>query len=534
MSRAQPLRAALICIAIAATCFIAAYAMQGPFDRPIRAHTPLNGILFAVVPCLLLLFLPREQRPEPPESGPIWPVIAVTSITVAVFLPSLSFPFVSDGCTHPWWARQQQGSAWSVLTGLLSSPQEGRFYRPVSFFSYFLNSSWAGLDPARWRLLNVLLHAANAALVFFVARRLDFSRHAALLAALLFGLHATRPEAVVWVGAHFEVLTTLFVFLSVLFWLRRMLALSLFTALLAFLSKESAFALPPLLTLIAVARRGPHPWHRAALSTAPWYCAALAVFAWRWHLLRGMGGYVDPQSGTLTILNFSPLHTAKALLLRIWTILGVPVNWSYRAEPWLAAAITAGLAALLWIAWHSRASRARLGLLAAAVVVAVLPSQHLALIGQGMDGSRILYIASAPFCLMLALAARSAAAGSRGFLTLAAALVTLQGAALAHNLRIWGDVATLAHTTVGETVRLIGMHKGPVGFRNVPNVLDGIYFIENGLPSCIAIQGGPPIDHLTMESPRTPVPEGALILRWDASARRMTRYTESVHGNFGR
>ncbi len=316
-----------------------------------------------------------------------------------LFLPSLAFPLVSDGCTHVWWANQQTSSP---LASLLTSPQEGRFFRPLSFFSYYLNSSWAGLDPARWRLLNVVVHALNTLLVFELARALGFGHRVSLLAACLFGLHATRPEAVVWVGAHFEVLTTLFFFLSTLCWLKNRFGLSIAAAAIAYLCKESAFILPAILTLLALARRPGRPWLPAVLATWPWYATALAVFAWRWHLLRGIGGYVDPRSSQLTILNFSPLHTAKALLLRIWTILTVPVNWSHSPEPWLAAAITAGLAAVLWMAWNHCAPRATMGVLALAALICVLPAQHLALIGQSMDGSRILYLASAPFCLLLA------------------------------------------------------------------------------------------------------------------------------------
>src|SRR5258708_26206177 len=83
------------------------------------------------------------------------------------------------------------------------------------------------LDHALWGLLavgyhlsSVLLHGLNAVLCLVVVRRMSRSLGVAFLAALLFALHPSHVEAVAWVSSRKEVLSTTFLLLSLLFYLR--------------------------------------------------------------------------------------------------------------------------------------------------------------------------------------------------------------------------------------------------------------------------------------------------------------------------
>src|SRR5262249_45535404 len=86
-----------------------------------------------------------------------------------------------------------------------------------------------------YHLFNVLLHGANAALFYVVARRLLAAASgagsqeardelgvsaAAALAALVFGVHPLRVESVAWVTGRADVLCATFVFLSTWVYLR--------------------------------------------------------------------------------------------------------------------------------------------------------------------------------------------------------------------------------------------------------------------------------------------------------------------------
>jgi hypothetical protein len=58
--------------------------------------------------------------------------------------------------------------------------------------------SW-GLNPAGYHAVNILLHALNGLLLFFVLRSLRASQGLSLVVALLFALHPMQVESVAWI-----------------------------------------------------------------------------------------------------------------------------------------------------------------------------------------------------------------------------------------------------------------------------------------------------------------------------------------------
>jgi tetratricopeptide (TPR) repeat protein len=133
--------------------------------------------------------------------------------------------------------------------------------RPLLKFSYALN--WT-IDPAPFgfHLFNVLVHAANAVLVYRLLHALPAvpaeRRWAPLIAALLFALHPVQTEAVTYVCGRSASLMAMFYLLSLLAWLHaarmgyagmwRVLSAVLFAATL--LVKETAVTLPFALLLL--------------------------------------------------------------------------------------------------------------------------------------------------------------------------------------------------------------------------------------------------------------------------------------------
>lgn len=109
-------------------------------------------------------------------------------------------------------------------------------YQPLTWLSYAIQYSIWGLDPVPLHVGNILLHALNAALVYFVARRLivaalgreeparDLSgawlELGAAAAALLFAVHPLRVESVAWITERRDVLSTAFLLGSALAYLR--------------------------------------------------------------------------------------------------------------------------------------------------------------------------------------------------------------------------------------------------------------------------------------------------------------------------
>jgi tetratricopeptide (TPR) repeat protein len=90
----------------------------------------------------------------------------------------------------------------------------------MMWLSHMLACQLFGLNPWGHHLINVLLHAANTALVFMLMRNLTGATWRSFLVAALFGWHPLRVESVAWVTERKDVLSTFFGLLSLLFYVR--------------------------------------------------------------------------------------------------------------------------------------------------------------------------------------------------------------------------------------------------------------------------------------------------------------------------
>ncbi|HRZ87450.1 MAG TPA: tetratricopeptide repeat protein, partial [bacterium] len=141
--------------------------------------------------------------------------------------------------------------------GINSRPDEGSyFHRPLQMISYTLDYSLWGLRPAGYHITSILLHAAAAAAVAWLAYLITGALALAGAAGLLFAVHPVHTEAVAYISGRADLLSALFMllgFVSYVRWIRSRTASPLFLTLscfaLALLSKESALILPLLLLL---------------------------------------------------------------------------------------------------------------------------------------------------------------------------------------------------------------------------------------------------------------------------------------------
>ena len=78
---------------------------------------------------------------------------------------------------------------------------EHGYYRPLFDLALQAERALWGEAAFGYHLLNLLLHAANSVLLFFIVRRLVPDLLTSALAAFLFALHPAHVEAVTWVFA---------------------------------------------------------------------------------------------------------------------------------------------------------------------------------------------------------------------------------------------------------------------------------------------------------------------------------------------
>ncbi|MGH7560747.1 MAG: hypothetical protein ACRENB_06990, partial [Gemmatimonadales bacterium] len=221
-----------------------------------------------------------------------WAVpLVIALVTVVAFLPALQNGFVNwDDLENFLDNPRFRGLGADELGWMWTTTHLGH-YVPLTWMTLGLDYLLWGLNPTGYHLTSLLLHAANAVLLYFVARRILGSSStgpialAAAFTALLFSLHPLRVESVAWATERRDVLSGFFSLLSVLCYLRRhdasdersrrrWYALALVAALAALLSKAVAATLPAVLLLLDV-----YPLRRLGGSAGWWTPAARRVFA---------------------------------------------------------------------------------------------------------------------------------------------------------------------------------------------------------------------------------------------------------------
>jgi tetratricopeptide (TPR) repeat protein len=86
---------------------------------------------------------------------------------------------------------------------------------PLTTISHELDCQVFGLRPGGHHMVNVLLHAANAVLLFLVLRAMTGGLWRAAAVAALFAVHPLRAESVAWVSERKDVLSGFFFLLAV-------------------------------------------------------------------------------------------------------------------------------------------------------------------------------------------------------------------------------------------------------------------------------------------------------------------------------
>lgn len=487
-------RFGLFAVLVVAGLVIAIRLLAGPFDAPVKVRTPLNPEGWFGLAFLILLATAAEAGERQPhqQRSAAWNTVAIAMLigfTIAAFRRTLGFYFLSDDFVLVKLANTFQFAVWP----LLMTPGGDGFFRPAGNISMALTAKGAGVNPVAWHAVALALHAGNVIMVFMLAASIGASRLAAFFAAMLFAIHGTRPEAAAWIAGRFDLLATFFVLIGLLFFIRshgetspaghlyKMAAL--ISMVLAILSKESAYIFPLLLVLFLIAK------HELRIEQIrrliPFFVTAAALFVYRLWLFAGIGGYRD-ETGKAQALIFG-LATLKALFVRIWTALFFPINWSTEPSTLLGVLMLAYMGAVLWIS-AARPNRATVLFGLGFVFVCAIPPLHLLVIGAELGNSRLLYLPSVGFCIMLAVASDSLRSRPRRLVS--GIILAFHFAALQHNLDAWEYASQKARRATlaadgrkhSETTKLTDLG-APGTVRGVPlfaNVyLDDLVFVRS-------------------------------------------------------
>ena len=359
--------------------------------------------------------------------------LVLTAATAALFATTLGHGWVDfDDPRNFLGNPHYRGLGPTQLRWMLTAVVMGH-WTPLTWLTHGLDYVLWGMNPAGYHLGNVVLHAANAALFFVLARRLLATarpdaaptpvRLGALAAALLFALHPLRVESVAWITERRDVLAALLYLLTALAWLRATAAegparrrwylgsLALFA--LGLLSKSMLVSLPLVLLVLDVyplRRLDPRAWRAAAarrvlLEKVPYLLLAATAVAITSLTMRASLPVTPldlyPPLARVAMaaysLAFYPWRTVAPVDLR--PMYELPGRVSLLEPPFLPAALAVAGVTLALLAARRRWPAGLAVWLAYAITLA--PVSGLVHAGPQLVADRFSYLPSLGLCLLL-------------------------------------------------------------------------------------------------------------------------------------
>lgn len=381
---------------------------------------------------------------------------------------------------------------WAYLgdNSLLAPP----YYRPLFTALLTLNYSIFAQSAWGWHLVNVLIHSGVTFLVFVVIKEMTDRALLAATTAALFAVHPVHAESVAWISGVTDAWLALFLLPAFYFYLRyrkhggkHLFAIALGFYFLALLSKETAVALPIIITYCELAHfessRSLRQKIAQTLALVGWFALPTAIYmVLRYNAIEALLLNFEPRFGVSAALLMTPLATVKYLALLVW-----PIGYNlhhYTSPPsgLMSAAFLGPLALIAVISVLVVRIRSRaLKFSAVWFIVWLLPPlAGLRLFEpQFSVQERYLYLPSIGFCLAVALgiewlATRRLLAVSGRVAAVAMSLVLVIGWGLIHieQNRVWTNTLSLmrhlveidprsplARTELAGTYYLAGMRR---------------------------------------------------------------------------
>jgi len=388
--------------------------------------------------------------------------------TLLVYLPAGTHPFVNydddDYITNN--PPVKQGLTWAGLRWALTTWHASNWH-PLTWVSHMADCSLFGLNAGAHHFVSVLLHAANAALLFLLLFRLTAALWPCAFIAALFAWHPLHVESVAWVAERKDVLSTFFALLSLLSYTRyakescrRSFWFAVLFLALGLMAKPMLVTLPFILLLLdywPLRRTGSESTAALLREKTPFFLLAAAACVVTF-LAQHHGAAVATLEKVSLAYRLENLPVAYAgYLSKIFWPANLAVFYPL-PECYPAATVAAAIALLILIsagAWRARKG-SPYGIIGWLWFLGMLvPVIGLVQVGDQALADRYTYFSATGIFLAVTF---SAAALARRFhvpgalLTAVAAGILVACLALtAHQLRYWRDAETLFRHAIAVT-----------------------------------------------------------------------------------
>ena len=134
--------------------------------------------------------------------------------------------------------------AWAFTTGHAAN------WHPITWLSLMLDCQLFGPNPGWIHLINVFLHIANSLLLFAVLKKMTGALWPSAFVSALFAIHPMHVESVAWIAERKDVLSTLFLLLTLAAYVGYVKSRSLISYLLVILLYALGLLAKPMLVTL--------------------------------------------------------------------------------------------------------------------------------------------------------------------------------------------------------------------------------------------------------------------------------------------
>jgi len=300
-------------------------------------------------------------------------------------------------------------------------------YRPIRILTIALDYSIWKLNPMGYHLTNLIFHLCNVVLIYLFIGYLvgpAETREVALdnrafISALLFAVHPIHTESVTYIKNRSDLLTSIFVIISLVLFIRfaskperrsRFLPYlcSFIFFILALVTKEMAYSLPLLLVAYILCFLPRKEWRKRLIATLPFFLALLGVVASK---LAALGTVLEVEESSkvtfsvhMSIIIKTIGYYLKLLVLpfslNAERLFVVPLSFTEPAV-FMSGAVVAVSVAIMCISFARYSKHLAFGI--AWIFLTIAPVSNIFFLSARPIAEQRLYIPSVGFCFIVAM-----------------------------------------------------------------------------------------------------------------------------------
>ncbi len=414
------------------------------------------------------------QAPEKPKSFPLWAIALLPAVaTLLAYLPLGQNGFVSwddmDTIVRNGHIRDFGPAS---LKWIFTSAGAG-YWIPLTWLSLDLDYHLGGLNPQIYHWDNLFLHLVNVTLVFWLAHRIlqrawgpaaECSEPAALLTAILFGIHPLHVESVAWATERKDVLYGAFYLAGLLAYLgyasdpqkpKRKLAYCFLFYLLSLMSKPMAVSFPFALLVLDYwpLRRLAHGAKKIFFEKIPFFIPLLVTAALAVSSQEKTGATPDLQILPLDFRVMNAFHSLAFYAQKLVLPFGFSALYPIvlKSNPFsVRNLVSAGLvAAACAAAWRARKQRPYWTASWVYYLLTLAPALGIVQVGSHAAADRYAYLTTLSLILLFSACLAAGWGKNRSLFTLfTLGLSLFLGALTWRQVEVWRDSISLWENAV--------------------------------------------------------------------------------------